>query len=141
MCRLKDTDAAAFSPDPFPEIRLGISHGTRSEPLRHSYPLLSFSETIHIDCVQHMFDILEADIVVMQETKIQRKDLQDDMILVPGWDVFFSLPKHKKGTDADFLPLPTLPAYLLPTLPAYLYLPYHAIPYIPLPPDKTASKF
>ncbi|KAF4984447.1 hypothetical protein FZEAL_410 [Fusarium zealandicum] len=46
---------------------------------------------------QVMFDILEADIVVMQETKIQRKDLRDDMVLVPGWDVFFSLPKHKKG--------------------------------------------
>ncbi|KAI1814575.1 DNA lyase [Poronia punctata] len=44
-----------------------------------------------------MFNILEADIVVMQETKIQRKDLQDDMVLVPGWDVFFSLPRHKKG--------------------------------------------
>ncbi|KAM0413565.1 hypothetical protein ACHAPT_013658 [Fusarium lateritium] len=44
-----------------------------------------------------MFDILEADIVVMQETKIQRKDLHDEMVLVPGWDVFFSLPKHKKG--------------------------------------------
>ncbi|EOO01346.1 putative dna-(apurinic or apyrimidinic site) lyase 2 protein [Phaeoacremonium minimum UCRPA7] len=46
---------------------------------------------------QAMFDILEADIVVMQETKIQRKDLRDDMVLVPGWDVYFSLPKHKKG--------------------------------------------
>jgi AP endonuclease-2 len=46
-----------------------------------------------------MFDILEADIVIMQETKIQRKDLQDDMVLVPGWDVYFSLPKHKKGTQ------------------------------------------
>ncbi|RGP65488.1 ap endonuclease 2 [Fusarium sporotrichioides] len=46
---------------------------------------------------QAMFDILEADIVVMQETKIQQKDLRDDMVLVPGWDVFFSLPKHKKG--------------------------------------------
>ncbi|KAK0633685.1 putative DNA lyase apn2 protein [Immersiella caudata] len=44
-----------------------------------------------------MFDKLEADIVVMQETKIQRKDLQDDMVLVHGWDVYFSLPKHKKG--------------------------------------------
>ncbi|CAD6447856.1 d8173c4e-6875-4df9-89f8-bcc679adfccb [Sclerotinia trifoliorum] len=44
-----------------------------------------------------MFDILETDILVMQETKIQRKDLRDDMVLVPGWDVFFSLPKHKKG--------------------------------------------
>lgn len=44
-----------------------------------------------------MFEILEADIVVMQETKIQRKDLRDDMVLVPGWDAFFSLPKHKKG--------------------------------------------
>lgn len=46
-----------------------------------------------------MFDILEADIVVMQEAKIQRKDLQDDMVLVPGWDVYFSLPKHKKGME------------------------------------------
>ncbi|KAF2432998.1 DNA lyase Apn2 [Tothia fuscella] len=44
-----------------------------------------------------MFDILEADIVVMQELKIQRKDLKDDMVLVPGWDCYFSLPKHKKG--------------------------------------------
>nr|QWT68618.1 APN2 [Ophiocordyceps robertsii] len=46
---------------------------------------------------QAMFEILEADVVVMQETKIQRKDLQDDMVLVPGWDVYFSLPRHKKG--------------------------------------------
>ncbi|KLU91785.1 DNA-(apurinic or apyrimidinic site) lyase 2 [Magnaporthiopsis poae ATCC 64411] len=46
---------------------------------------------------QAMFDSLDADIVVMQETKIQRKDLQDDMVLVPGWDVYFSLPKFKKG--------------------------------------------
>ncbi|KAL2161167.1 hypothetical protein VTH06DRAFT_8386 [Thermothelomyces fergusii] len=46
---------------------------------------------------QAMFDTLEADIVVMQETKIQRKDLRDDMVLVPGWDVFFSLPRYKKG--------------------------------------------
>ncbi|KAL8818785.1 MAG: hypothetical protein Q9223_002664, partial [Gallowayella weberi] len=43
-----------------------------------------------------MFDILEADIVVFQETKIQRKDLVDDMVLVPGWDCYWSLPKHKK---------------------------------------------
>ena len=44
-----------------------------------------------------MFDILETDIVIMQELKIQRKDLRDDMVLVPGWDCYFSLPKHKKG--------------------------------------------
>ncbi|GIJ87255.1 class II abasic (AP) endonuclease [Aspergillus pseudoviridinutans] len=46
---------------------------------------------------ESMFDILEADIVVFQETKIQRKDLRDDMVLVPGWDCYFSLPKTKKG--------------------------------------------
>ena len=46
-----------------------------------------------------MFDILEADIVIMQEAKIQRKDLQDDMVMVPGWDCYFSLPKHKKGNS------------------------------------------
>ncbi|KAE8351485.1 Endonuclease/exonuclease/phosphatase [Aspergillus coremiiformis] len=44
-----------------------------------------------------MFEILEADIVVLQETKIQRKDLRDDMVLVPGWDCHFSLPRVKKG--------------------------------------------
>ncbi|KAJ4325644.1 Class II abasic (AP) endonuclease [Neodidymelliopsis sp. IMI 364377] len=44
-----------------------------------------------------MFDILDTDIVIMQELKIQRKDLTDDMVLVPGWDCYFSLPKHKKG--------------------------------------------
>jgi AP endonuclease 2 len=51
-----------------------------------------------------MFDILETDIVVMQETKIQRKDLRDDMVLVPGWDVFFSLPRHKKGPCQEIMP-------------------------------------
>lgn len=44
-----------------------------------------------------MFDVLEADIVIMQELKIQRKDLSDDMVLLEGWDCFFSLPKQKKG--------------------------------------------
>ena len=44
-----------------------------------------------------MFDILEADIVVMQELKIQRKDLRDDMVMLDGWDCYFSLPKQKKG--------------------------------------------
>ncbi|KAF2757296.1 apyrimidinic endonuclease [Pseudovirgaria hyperparasitica] len=44
-----------------------------------------------------MFDILEADIVIMQELKIQRKDLQDHHVLVDGWDAYFSLPKDKKG--------------------------------------------
>jgi len=56
-----------------------------------------------------MFEILEADIVVMQETKIQRKDLRDDMVLVPGWDVYFSLPKHKKGAENS----PTAQRHLL----------------------------
>src|ERR1700750_1406589 len=45
-----------------------------------------------------MFDILDADIVIMQELKIQRKDLRDDMVLLDGWDCFFSLPRHKKGS-------------------------------------------
>jgi len=75
-----------------------------------------------------MFDTLEADIVVMQETKIQRKDLRDDMVLVPGWDVYFSLPKYKKGQQTcsrrsyhtynvlimlqDTLALPSIPVLL-----------------------------
>lgn len=59
-----------------------------------------------------MFDILEADIIVMQETKIQRKDLRDDMVLVPGYDVFFSLPRHKKGTANPMLPSGLLSNFL-----------------------------
>lgn len=56
-----------------------------------------------------MFDILEADLVVFQETKIQRKDLKDDMVLVPGWDCYFSLPRIKKGESC----LPTTAPFLL----------------------------
>ncbi|EDN03309.1 hypothetical protein HCAG_01173 [Histoplasma mississippiense (nom. inval.)] len=52
-----------------------------------------------------MFDALEADIVIFQETKIQRKDLQDDMVLVNGWDCFFSLPKYKKGPNSICCPI------------------------------------
>jgi AP endonuclease 2 len=44
-----------------------------------------------------MFDILEADIVCTQELKIQRKNLGDDLVLIPGWDCYFSLPKHQSG--------------------------------------------
>ena len=48
-----------------------------------------------------MFDILEADIVVVQELKIQRKDLRDDMVLIPGWDVYLSVPKYQKGEKSS----------------------------------------
>ncbi|KAK3390596.1 putative DNA lyase [Podospora didyma] len=50
-----------------------------------------------VNRMQSMFDKLGADIIVMQETKIQRKDLGDNMVLMLGWDVYFSLPKYKKG--------------------------------------------
>ena len=50
-----------------------------------------------------MFDILEADIVVLQETKIQRKDLRDDMVFVHGWDCYFSLPRFKKGMCSVYM--------------------------------------
>ena len=66
-------------------------------------PFTPYTQSPPLTSNQAMFDILEADIVVIQETKIQQKDLRDDMVLVPGWDVFFSLPKHKKG---KMLPLP-----------------------------------
>lgn len=52
---------------------------------------------------QAMFDILEADIVCIQELKIQKKDLKDDMVLVPGWDCFCTFPKHKKGRSSGLI--------------------------------------
>lgn len=51
-----------------------------------------------------MFDTLEADIVVMQELKVQKKDLTDSMVLVNGWDCFMSLPAEKKGRSALSFP-------------------------------------
>lgn len=44
-----------------------------------------------------MFDTLEADIICFQELKIQQRELTDGMVLVPGWDCYFTFPKHKKG--------------------------------------------
>ncbi|KAI9653832.1 MAG: Class II abasic (AP) endonuclease [Trizodia sp. TS-e1964] len=44
-----------------------------------------------------MFELLEADIIIFQELKIQRKDLRDDDVLIPGWDCYFSLPKLNRG--------------------------------------------
>jgi len=64
--------------------------------IRNPFGYQPWRETRTFDA---MFDILEADVVIMQELKIQRKDLTDDMVLVPGWDCYFSLPKHKKGTS------------------------------------------
>lgn len=58
-----------------------------------SHPPWSGTRTYEV-----MFDILETDIVCMQETKIQKKDLKDEMVLLKGWDSFFTFPKHKKGS-------------------------------------------
>ena len=69
-----------------------------------------------ISILQAMFDILEADIVIFQETKIQRKDLSDDMVLVPGWDCYFSLPRHKKGNIRSHCPLHVIDRSLQATL-------------------------
>lgn len=74
-----------------------MRHGTRSGLSRQVPRTRSLLPMWKTDSSQAMFDILEADIVIMQEAKIQRKDLTDDMVLVSGWDVFFSLPKDKKG--------------------------------------------
>ncbi|KUI57036.1 DNA-(apurinic or apyrimidinic site) lyase 2 [Cytospora mali] len=75
-------------------------HGTRRGHIRQAISL-NPNQIYMSDGFQAMFDTLEADIVIMQEAKIQRKDLTDDMVLVPGWDVFFSLPKDKKGKNSD----------------------------------------
>ena len=74
---------------------MDTSHGETS--VHSLYVFHDQTKDIDNELLQAMFDILEADIVVLQETKIQRKDLSDDMVLVPGWDCYFSLPKHKKG--------------------------------------------
>lgn len=44
-----------------------------------------------------MFDGLEADILILQECKVGTKGLEDDMVMIPGWDSYFSLPTKKTG--------------------------------------------
>lgn len=91
-----------------------------------------------------MFDILAADIVVMQELKIQRKDLRDDMVLIDGWDAYFSLPKHKKGysgvgiytRNATCAPLRAEEG-LLGVLPSA----EGGVPYCELPEDKSIGGY
>ncbi|KAF3166509.1 Class II abasic (AP) endonuclease [Orbilia oligospora] len=61
---------------------------------RNPFGYMPWSETKNFGT---MFDILEADVVCFQELKIQSKDLRDDMVLIPGWDSYFTFPKHKKG--------------------------------------------
>ena len=78
------------------EIHLAINHGETNGLSRWVESDFSLGSE-KTENIKAMFDILEGDIVIMQETKIQQKDLRDDMVLVPGWDVYFSLPKHKKG--------------------------------------------
>jgi len=82
-----------------------------------------------------MFDILGSDIVVMQELKIQRKDLRDDMVILDGWDCYFSLPKHKKGysgvgiytRNATCAPIKAEEG-LLGVLPSPSGVPYYDLP-------------
>lgn len=44
-----------------------------------------------------MFSSLGADIVCFQETKIQTKDIDRPMAIVPGWHAFFSSSTYKRG--------------------------------------------
>lgn len=44
-----------------------------------------------------MLDALGADILCLLETKAQPSDITDDMVLVPGWDSYFSFAKFRMG--------------------------------------------
>ncbi|OLL23866.1 DNA-(apurinic or apyrimidinic site) lyase 2 [Neolecta irregularis DAH-3] len=44
-----------------------------------------------------IFETLRADIIVLQELKMQRKDLTSQIAHVPGYESFFTFPKAKKG--------------------------------------------
>ncbi|KAI5801692.1 ap endonuclease, partial [Peziza echinospora] len=57
----------------------------------------SYQPWLDLKTYAAMFETLKADILVFQELKIQKRDLRDDMVLVPGWDCYFTFPKHKKG--------------------------------------------
>ncbi|KAJ0123430.1 DNA-(Apurinic or apyrimidinic site) lyase 2 [Diaporthe amygdali] len=83
----------------------GYAPWNQKRSFQASSPCSVTLDVLKTDIPQAMFDILEADIVIMQEAKIQRKDLTDDMVLVSGWDVFFSLPKDKKGKNSKCCPI------------------------------------
>lgn len=83
-----------------------------------------------------MFDTLEADIVCFQELKVQKSELSDAMVLVPGWDCYFTFPKHKKGYSG--VAIYTRQSKISPIkaeegITGYLTGPSSATPYISLP--------
>lgn len=47
--------------------------------------------------LEYMFQYLKADIICLQETKIQMRDLSRQMAFVPGFKSYFTFPKVKKG--------------------------------------------
>lgn len=46
---------------------------------------------------EFMFQSLKADVICLQETKIQTQDLTEKMALVSGYDAYFTFPESKKG--------------------------------------------
>ncbi|KAA8917372.1 hypothetical protein TRICI_000484 [Trichomonascus ciferrii] len=46
---------------------------------------------------EFMFESLDADVICLQETKIQAQDLTEEMVLVSGYDAYFTFPDSKRG--------------------------------------------
>ena len=55
------------------------------------------SATTTTKSLQSLLDSLEADIICLQETKITRSLIQDDIAHVPGYLAFFSCSRRKEG--------------------------------------------
>lgn len=47
--------------------------------------------------LQSMFEILEGDIVCFQEVKTPKSALTDDLVVIDGWDSFYSFPHSQTG--------------------------------------------
>lgn len=63
----------------------GISHPCRYNPWCRDRPF-------HV-----LLDTLGADIICLLDTKAQPGEITDDMVLVPGWDSYFSFAKFRMG--------------------------------------------
>ncbi|EPE04557.1 dna lyase [Ophiostoma piceae UAMH 11346] len=58
--------------------------------------------------LQSMFNILEGDIVCFQEVKTPKAGLTDDLVVVDGWDTFYSFPHSQTAVytrDSKCIPL------------------------------------
>ena len=75
----------------------GIRATSTTSAKTSNSPCTTTTTTTSTKSLQNLLDSLDADIICLQETKITRSLIQDDIAHVPGYLAFFSCSRRKEG--------------------------------------------